>query len=292
MHLFLKILGVAGMIFGSLVGILFLVILLVLFVPVFYRISGNNKDEKHHILGKVTWLFPAFAGKGGYEDGQLFYHFRIFGFYLMRYPDYKSSTSRRKPKTKPNPKTKTNPKTDSEKKNPEKSLIRDSDFEKEWEKETEKETEKKAEKNQIEKKEEQERTKEKEEKKNGLWKSFRQILSFLEEEENKLAFRKLKHTFIRLAKVLRPKKIKGCVLFGMDDPALTAQIVGIIAIIYGMIGYGIEIHPDFNGKRLDYEFEIAGHISVFSLICPLISLWKSGQLKVLKHNFENIMNEE
>lgn len=301
MHLFLKILGVAGIILGSVLGVLLLVILLVLFVPVFYRILGDNKDGQHHIFGKVTWLFPVLYGSGGYEDSQIYYHARVLGFYLMRYPDKTSNNSKKKRKAKPEKKTNQKKKT---KQKPEAAVIRDSDFEKEWVKETagspDSNQQKKPElseqksKNTAEFSEKKpKKTKENsEEKKTDIWNTLRSALSFFQEEENKLAFRELKNTLIRLARVLRPKKIKGMVLFGTDDPALTAQIIGIIAMIYGMIGYGIEVHPDFNEKRLDYEFEIAGHISVFSLICPLISLWKSGQLKILKHNFENIMTEK
>ena len=304
MDLFLKILGVAGIVLGSIVAILLLVILSVLFVPVFYRISGNNEDGQHHIHGKISWLFPVLTGKGGYEDGQPFYQLRLFGFYLFRYPEKNAGKK--------------------EKSEQEKGIIRDSDFEKEWEAGLDKEqnardskmsgTDNKTENSRktMTGSKPGESSKSAEDSKSGkssksagdrksgkkdategedkrdVWEMISSFRAFLDEEENKTAFRRIKDTLVRLLKALRPRKITGCIVFGTDDPALTAQIIGIIAIIYGMIGYGIEVHPDFQEKKLEYQFEIAGHVSVFSLVGPLLSLWRSGQLKILQSNLHKL----
>ena len=321
MDLFLKILGVAGIVLGSIVAILLLVILSVLFVPVFYRISGNNEDGQHHIHGKISWLFPVLTGKGGYEDGQPFYQLRLFGFYLFRYPGKNAGNPGSAAKLDSERKVNAGKKEKSEQ---EKGIIRDSDFEKEWEAGLDKEqnardskmsgTDNKTENSRktITGSKPGESSKSAEDSKPGkssksagdrksgkkdategedkrdVWEKISSFRAFLDEEENKTAFRRIKDTLVRLLKALRPRKITGCIVFGTDDPALTAQIIGIIAIIYGMIGYGIEVHPDFQEKKLEYQFEIAGHVSVFSLVGPLLSLWRSGQLKILQSNLQKL----
>lgn len=303
MHLFLKILGVTGIVLGSLLGILILILLLILFVPVFYRISGTNHDGKHHIHGKGSWLFPVLTGKGSFEDGIFALRLRLFGFCVMRYPQEETPAAGKKTAGK----THQMPEAEG-KKRPESGIAgsthRKSDDaertsagggaaqrthrkpdaaqttfpESDWDMDTDTGMEPLEESGQ-------------DGKSGDILHTLGAFLSFFQDEENKAAFRKVKKTLLRLLRVLRPRKIKGSVIFGAGDPALTAQILGMVAVIYGMIGYGIDIQPDFNGTRLDYQFEIAGHISVFSLIMPALSLWRSGQLQVLKQNFENIMNE-
>ena len=56
MAMFLKILGIIGIILLSILGLILLVIFLVLFVPVRYKAEGSFKDNKPSVCARASWL--------------------------------------------------------------------------------------------------------------------------------------------------------------------------------------------------------------------------------------------
>ena len=68
----LRILSVLGILLLALCALAVTILLLVLFVPVTYRISGAKDEEGFRINGKVNWLFGIFRLRYGYpEPGEL-----------------------------------------------------------------------------------------------------------------------------------------------------------------------------------------------------------------------------
>jgi predicted CDP-diglyceride synthetase/phosphatidate cytidylyltransferase len=74
----LTILKYAGIILGSLLGIVLILLLLVLFVPVRYDLNGENK-EKLQAKGKIHWLFHIVSFQISYENDEMKMVARIFG---------------------------------------------------------------------------------------------------------------------------------------------------------------------------------------------------------------------
>lgn len=77
----------------------------------------------------------------------------------------------------------------------------------------------------------------------------------------KRAYKKGKEYIIKLSKHLFPKKIKGNLNIGFDEPHITGQVLGGIAIFYGMFNIDaekMEINPDFEKEVLKGKLNFKG----------------------------------
>lgn len=117
------------------------------------------------------------------------------------------------------------------------------------------------------------------------------IWSFLTEEENKAGFKTCMKTLKKIIKHIKPKVLKGYLRFGTDDPCITGQILGVIAMFYGTFGRFFEITPDFEEAVLEYSVYAKGRVRIFTVGKIVLQLWFSKELKKLIENFENCKEE-
>lgn len=93
------------------------------------------------------------------------------------------------------------------------------------------------------------------------------ILEELDDERNREMLRLI---FRQIGKMLRhilPQKYKANVRFGMEDPAKTGQILGIVSMFYPVFAGNADIQPDFEKKILEGDADIRGRIRLGSLLC-------------------------
>ena len=94
----------------------------------------------------------------------------------------------------------------------------------------------------------------------------------------------------RLKKILKhpmPRKIEGTLEFGMEDPSVTGMILAAAAAMYPKLPPRLALQPDFEGKKLEADVRISGHITIGYLLWQalLVILNKNvrGFLKRLKN---------
>jgi len=76
----------------------------------------------------------------------------------------------------------------------------------------------------------------------------------------------------RIWKNIRPRKIRADLLVGLDDPHSTARFLEVYSILYPYIGENVFIKPDFDRFIIDGEFVIRGRIT------PCVILWAAWKL--------------
>ena len=97
----LRILSVLGILLLALCALAVTILLLVLFVPVTYRISGVKDEEGFRINGKVNWLFGIFRLRYGYpEPGELTAKILFLTLYRMKIPPDATEDDSSKPDAK------------------------------------------------------------------------------------------------------------------------------------------------------------------------------------------------
>lgn len=69
-----------------------------------------------------------------------------------------------------------------------------------------------------------------------------------------------------LLKSILPKKLKGNFLIGTGDPASTGQVLSVYGILYPLLGNHINITPDFEQQVLEGELFIKGKITLFKAV--------------------------
>lgn len=109
----------------------------------------------------------------------------------------------------------------------------------------------------------------------GLW------LDYFQSDEFADAREAVKREGIPLVRHILPRKMKGYVEFGMDDPAATGQTLGVIAVLYPVLPDGLEIRPDFLEKKFDADVDLSGHIVIAVLVFRAVRLFMNRNFRAL-----------
>lgn len=107
----------------------------------------------------------------------------------------------------------------------------------------------------------------------SFWETKEKITSFLTDDVHVEAFKIVKTELGILARHLRPRRIRGFVKFGFEDPYRTGQVLAGLSILYPFYGENVEIYPDFEQKILKGDLYIKGHIRMVHLATLLWRLF-------------------
>lgn len=299
MHVILTILKILGIILLVLLGLLLVIVLSVLFVPVRYRLEGEKSSpgwSEANGKVRVSWLLHLIHLRIQYREKELDWECYLFGVPLKKAgaavrewkkKRRKKKIQEQKERRKKAVQKKNEPKkrTAAKKKGQEKPL--------QIEEKTEIKT---AERKQQEKEKVSDKLL-------RFWNRCKKIVGSILEFPGKL---KKKLTNIRLTfrgfcdkikrwrtlwneesthaalhfltekgrKLIRhvlPRKIRGSITFGCEDPALTGQILGAVAIAYPLYGKGVAVYPRFEEKILEGQLQMKGRIVA---ACLLWQAWK------------------
>ena len=84
-----------------------------------------------------------------------------------------------------------------------------------------------------------------------------------------------------LLKRMAPRKIKGYLHIGMEDPATTGQILGYYGMLYPLIGEHIDVVPDFDHVILEGTLKIRGNITLFQAVRIACTIYFDKDLQKL-----------
>ena len=115
-----------------------------------------------------------------------------------------------------------------------------------------------------------------------------ELFSLLREENSRALVCILRDNVVHLWRKLKPKVLRGQLLFGTGDPASTGEILGVFAILYSWYGERIQITPDFQQKILEGEIFIKGSISLFTLLWVFARIFLSDEWRQFKKNYDRI----
>lgn len=78
----------------------------------------------------------------------------------------------------------------------------------------------------------------------------------------KLSFRQI----VKLLKHILPRRIRGDVSYGAEDPSTTGYVTAIAAALYGKFGKVFRFRPNFTEEELEAHVSVKGHIRVITLV--------------------------
>lgn len=304
------ILKIIGILLLVILGIILVLLLTILLVPARYQVDVH-KQEELFVKAKLTWLLHLVSVPVSYENGNTSACLKVFGITVkdfMEKPEAEAadggvgktrSFKKEKHKTKEKKQTKENRADRSEHRgkqaehfeNPAegKSLDHKDSAENVSSEKTDplgfsekesKETEKKRKfslrriiSEFLEKLKKLKYTIETfyDKIKKGIQKAG-SVKEFLMLDTSKAALKLCGGQIFFLLKKISPRNIKGWVHFGMEDPALTGQILGGISAFYGFFPKKLELRPDFEQQVLECDLRIKGHlhlITAVQIVCRL-----------------------
>ena len=119
-----------------------------------------------------------------------------------------------------------------------------------------------------------------------------EVVRILSKQESKASIR---FAWDKLKKTIRhilPRKVKGYLIYGSDDPATTGQVLGVVSVLYAAMGPVLKIVPDFENKRLECDLEVRGRLRVFTLLVILLKIYFNKELKQLIEEIKSIKEME
>lgn len=110
-------------------------------------------------------------------------------------------------------------------------------------------------------------------------KNAKDFKDFITDERTKEAFHFVKKESIVLLKHIRPRKIKGYVHYGFEDPSVTGKVLGVIYMLSSGTHKNFQINADFEDKVLEGEVHFKGYVQVYVLLIIAWRLYKNENLK-------------
>lgn len=299
LFLIFKIIGICLLV---LLGLCLFLVLSVVFIPVRYRIRGKGETPKRIDADAVlSWFLHIIHCRIHYDEKGFFFKFRIFGIPINLGKKEKKKRQRKRKKQKEQPQNRKHGSKEEVTANIEDitELVEPVEAE---------EIIKESNKDKQEQNSKMEKKSDLTDDSKGFLSSFRQeidkiknifknlkkkflqlkeqlgnIKSILSEETNRNAlaaiFREMKY----LMRHYSPRKAAGELQFGMEDPANTGQVLGIISLLPFWHRYKISVTPDFAAEEsyAKGELSMKGHIRSIHLFLSGIRLIKNKDIRKL-----------
>ena len=302
-----------------------LVLFVCLFVPVVYRVQGAKHGQDISGVGRVWWLFVSARVSGNNKDKSANVQIRILGIPLAVYQKvgsvigkvcqaiakaFKKVVSLFERKVK----TDVEKETTVIKKETAKAIEAIADKEVKNQSEDITLINAKAEKTKANGDEDVSKTAKSED---GLWQRIKVILAkiyyfpqwlyekvrkihltirelcgkikqwreFLTSDTFKTALRFVLNRGNELRKRILPRKIKGNIIFGFDDPSITGQTLAVASIITPLYKGKLTITPMFDQKIIEGDILMKGRIFGITLVKIAWSVYRNKDVKGVIHHF-------
>ena len=265
LHILFLILKIIGMILLAILGILILLLCMVFFIPANYQLQAQTGDGVQGLSfqAKAHWMLHLFTAYYVYKDKKSDWQVRIGwktfnhkGHNLKAQDDNTEEVSVKKEKPEEMQSSEEGEKPAAE----ENSVQKDSH------------DESNEDKSKVDVKQKQTWFEKIKctilkicDKIKSLWETKEKVTEFLTDDVHVEAFKIVKTEIGILAKHLSPRRIKGFIRFGFEDPYRTGQVLAGLSVLYPFYGDNVEIYPDFEQKILEGDLYIKGHIRMVHL---------------------------
>ncbi len=292
LHMILGILRILGYLILFLIILLFVLILAVLFIPIRYHVEGSMK-EKLSAKARVSWLLRLFSFGIEIRGKELKWSVRILGYPFLKNEGepmddgvkneentIKDRTEQEEqPKEKQAaqavPPTVVREETESvHPDDPKPQVLEEEDNPKQQVPEEDSVKEKRF--------PVFERLNSLRETISDLCRKKDRLMNFWNRTSTKKAVEHGKRELFYLLRHIVPGNLRGTIRFGLEDPAMTGQIFGILSILQAFSGNHLEAEADFNHKVLEGTAVVDGHIRVchFLGVCIRMLLDKHVRITV------------
>lgn len=304
LHIILGILKIIGIILLWIVAIVLILLLLALFYPIGYKIKADKSEDSYCAQGTIHWLFYIINLSFFLKDGDQKMEVRIFGI-PIDLSGKKKEKKRKKKKKKE--KALTYPKTDEDHKkninvhNKEEEIFEHKEKTYEGQEKTHEDesTPLDDEENCNMLGEYVHKIKSFVIKLKKFFMNLRQTIkricdkikeikdqgmnlkAFLQSDRFQQGFDLCKKEFMALLRHIKPRKYRGYVHFGLEDPASTGQALGVISIFYPIFKDHVKIVPDFEQEVWLGNFYARGRMQTFFILKILWTLYKDKNIQYM-----------
>ncbi|MBS6196730.1 MAG: DUF2953 domain-containing protein [Clostridiales bacterium] len=121
----------------------------------------------------------------------------------------------------------------------------------------------------------------------GICDTIREWRTFIKKDSTKQAVRFLYTRGKGLLRHILPKKVRGNIIFGFGDPALTGQLLGIMGMLCPLYKNKLQMTPVFDRAVFEGEISLKGRIFVCYLLWTAWKVWRNKDVKVTYQRFQH-----
>ncbi len=107
----------------------------------------------------------------------------------------------------------------------------------------------------------------------------RRGIAFLRGEEGKELLSVAQKSIIKLLRHIMPRKVKGMIRFGFDDPSRTGMVTGLAALFYPRYCRSFTVTPDFMNACFEADCKGRGRIHVGYLVYIVIIVMRNADAR-------------
>ncbi len=115
------------------------------------------------------------------------------------------------------------------------------------------------------------------------------IKTTIENDIFKRAFDLVKRKLLRIIKMILPDKCNIRLGLGTGAPAQTAELVGIFGAMYPFLFNKVSFEPDFDEKVIEMDAHLKGHITVFTIVYSAAVCFFNKDVKKVIRRFKKIL---
>lgn len=293
LHILFFVLKIIGMILLAILGILILLLCMVLFIPANYQIQAKTEDgiKALSFEAKAHWMLHLFTAYYIYKDKQSDWQVRI-GWKTFKHKGNESKVQE------DNVEEVSVKKEKSEEAQSSEESEKPADAERSVKQDPHDESKDNKSKADVKQKQKQtwfEKIKctilKIYDKIKSLWETKEKVTEFLTDDVHVEAFKIIKKEIGILARHLSPRRIKGFVRFGFDDPYRTGQVLAGLSVLYPFYGDNVEIYPDFEQKILVGDLYIKGHIRMVHLVTLIWRLFFNRYIRRTYRDYKTLKSK-
>lgn len=120
-----------------------------------------------------------------------------------------------------------------------------------------------------------------------LKRTCREWKRFLSSEPFREGVKLMMREILGLLREIQPRKVKGELKFGFDDPSVTGQALGALSLFYPALPQELKIIPVFEQKLFRTDMSFAGRIYGITLVRMLWHLYRDRNIRILYRKFRN-----
>lgn len=316
MAIFLKVLGIIGIILLSILGLVLLLIFLVLFVPVRYKAEGSFKYNKPSFHARASWLLHILSVKYtlGEEEPLII---RVFGFKLKKkkekVPDFEEETKEslelpeqppidvgvttEEPLAEPVKEDSVATESVTTESTVTESVVSELPDSETIAAETAEESDTEdaipakpviADAHKKPEKSPKDKGSKKDFENRGFYDKIKKYIEIIQSKRFKRAFEYSKDKIIKLFKHILPRRLNIYGEVGFDDPSVTGQILVITSMLIPITGDKINIRGNFEEPVIDIEGRLKGRITLFKVLWTLAVLYFNKNIRKIIKMFREV----
>lgn len=298
----LFILKITGILIAIVLGLLLLILLSILFVAIKYKAEGcfDSKSMDGNAKISISWFFKAISVHMWFEEKKAHYYVRIFGLKLINSDKKKADEETSADEVheelqefgQPESITE-NEKTKEEnienEKNPDEKTKEEFMDEKTVENTKAEETVKEDTKESVQTQKKVKRKKKHTKKIQSIMDKLKALndkkneyVEFLTTPESKQAVRYVKEILFKVLRHVSPKKVRGEISYGLEDPETTAKIYGILCVFFirGMDKVVIDAHmSDVDKAFVNGKLKLGGRIRIVVFLIAAVKIYRNRRIK-------------